>query len=131
MKTTNNKVLQLVNPQVRKDAIEHAGTAVDVDDVEFDESGLDTALCKRAVALVETLYRQRKQFFLRIERRFAWGGYTDFENGIDYDDCSDDSSEIVHLSDVQAAKWMKSHCIEREDVDMRISELDRMDGVSK
>jgi hypothetical protein len=95
------------------------------EEVEFDDSRDETALYRRVTATVETLYRQKGQFFLFKEYAFAWGEDASIE------DCCTEEYDSERLSPAEAEVWLEHYCGERDEVTERVAELDKQDGVVK
>jgi len=95
------------------------------EEVEFDMSRDETALYKRVTATVETLYRQKGQYFLFKEFAFAWGEDASIE------DCCTEEYDSERLSPAEAEVWLEHNCGQRDEVAERVAELDGQDGVVK
>lgn len=95
------------------------------EEVEFDDSRDETALYRRVTATVETLYRQKGQFFLFKEYAFAWGEDASIE------DCCTEEYDSDRLSAAEAEVWLEHYCGERDQVAEKVAELDEQDGVRK
>ena len=104
-------------------AVETAG--VEFEEVEFDERLEDTALYKHTSATVEALYRQNGRFFLQKEYYADWGEDASVE------DCEWIDCECDPLSAAEAELWLEHNCGERDEVALKVAELDRKDGVGK
>ena len=101
--------------------------AVDLDEeVEFDGcKEEETALYKQVSATVETLHRQKGQFFLHTENCFASG------EDVGIEDCLLEDWYAERLSEAESWEWLRHNCSQREQVAEKVAELDEQDGVRK
>lgn len=107
--------------------ITQAGTAAAIKDGQFDEDRLDeSALFSVSDSIVFAVCRQNGHFFLHTTCHQGAGP----GDMIEHSDVVDTRYE--RISKVEAKKWSrKARCLSATEMDRKIAELDRADGVEK